>query len=188
MKREILDEQKETKRVTVISVEPVRQLSRGSMLEFRGRDESGQVLKYAVFSPPLQAMIKPEENLELEVVTTSRETPQGTFVNHKVISINGQSGVHPGFGGRLESPETRLSIESMKAADIVCQLRMHGELSDESALYRAALSWCHKALTSDSALGISRTAPAVMPINLPAPPPVKVSRPRVAVSKMPSPF
>jgi hypothetical protein len=64
---------------------------------------------------------------------------------------------------------------------------MHGELADESALYRAALSWCHKALTSDSALGINRTAPA-MPLNLPARPPVKVSRPKVAVNKMPSPF
>lgn len=182
-----MDEQKETKKVTVICVEPVRQLSRGSVVEFRGRDEADQVLKYAVFSPPLQAMIKPEEELELEIVTTSRETPQGTFVNHKVISINGQSGARPGFGGRPESPETRLSIEAMKAADIVCQLRMHGELADESALYRAALSWCHKALTSDSALGINRTAPAI-PLNLPAPPPVKVSRPKVAVNKMPSPF
>ncbi len=182
-----MDEQRENKKVTIISVEPVRQLSRGSVVEFRGRDEAGQVLKYSVFSPALQAMIKPEEELALEIVTSSRETPQGTFVNHKVVSVNGQSGARQG-GGRLDSPETRASIEAMKAADIVSQLRMHGELTDESALYRAALAWCHKALTSDIALGVSRIAPMPAPMKLPEPPPVKVSKPRATAQKLPSPF
>ena len=184
-----MDEQRETKKVTVISVEPMRQLTRGSVLEFRGRDEAGQVLKYSVFSPALQAMIKPEEELTLEIVTSSRETPQGTFVNHKVVSVNGQqTGIRPAFGGRTDSPETRASIEAMKAADIISQLRMHGELTDESALYRAALAWYHKALTSDIALGVSRAVPMAATLKLPEPPPVKVSRPRVTAQKIPSPF
>jgi hypothetical protein len=163
-------------------------VKRGSVLEFRGRDDTGQVLKYSVFSRPLQAMIKPEVELTLDIVTSSRETPQGTFVNHKVVSVNGQSGIRQIFNGRTDSPETRASIEAMKAADIVSQLRIHGELADESALYRAALAWCHKALTSDNAIGVSHSVSRAIPTRLPEPPAVKVSRPKVASQKLPSPF
>lgn len=134
-----------------------------------GRDDAGQVLKYLVFSPPLQATIKPKMELTLAIVTPSQETPQGIFVNHKVVSVNEQSGVRQIFGGRTYNAETRAIIVAMKAADIVSQLRMHGELAAESILNRAALAWCHKALTSERALGVSRSVSGPIPIRLLSP-------------------
>jgi hypothetical protein len=187
---------KSSVKIIVVGMKPLRQLEKGSVLDFQGRAADGTIATYNLFAfkdgPNLIDLVKPGADLALDIETVKRQGNDGqTYTDHKVMAINGQSrsGKAGGKGGggwrgSEDSPEKRASIEAQTAVNAIFSVRVavqaqveaskepaspgHFMIPSELALYNKALAWCEKALDYKPVAAQPKSAPAAAPQSGPA--------------------
>ena len=154
----------ERKKIKVASVGTPRDVGDKGLqvTQFKGADG----VTYECWSPAFMEHIKVDAEIDADIVFTQVEKDEAIYKHNKVVQlyqdgepVKKKSAWKP--GGYSDSPETRASIESQKAADITAQLWIGGKLTDKNPLISKLINWLESKLDHAAPRKTENEAPVV---------------------------
>lgn len=138
----------ERMKLTILEVKPrqVINAERGTTkLAFKAHNGEGEHWFYTFRSSLFETIEDgKDKTLDADVLTTESEQ-WGTQRDVKQLYVDNEPVAgKKQWQGRQDSPETRVSIESQKRADIISQLWIAEKLKEDNPLIGKLLSWLHK--------------------------------------------